>query len=31
VTLGPKSHCILIEKKWGNPIVCDDGVTIARK
>ena len=31
VTLGPKSHCVLIEKKWGNPIVCDDGVTIARK
>ncbi len=30
-TLGPKSHCILIEKKWGNPLVCDDGVTIAKE
>ena len=29
-TLGPKAHCVLIEKKWGNPIVCDDGVTIAK-
>jgi chaperonin GroEL len=31
VTLGPKSHCVLIEKKWGSPIVCDDGVTIAKE
>ena len=31
VTLGPKSHCVLIEKKWGSPIVCDDGVTIAKQ
>jgi chaperonin GroEL len=30
VTLGPKSRCVLIEKKWGSPIVCDDGVTIAK-
>jgi chaperonin GroEL len=30
-TLGPKSHCMLIERKWGNPIVCDDGVTIAKE
>jgi chaperonin GroEL len=30
VTLGPKSRCVLIEQKWGNPIVCDDGVTIAK-
>ena len=29
-TLGPQAHCVLIEKKWGNPIVCDDGVTIAK-
>jgi chaperonin GroEL len=29
-TLGPKSRCVLIEKKWGNPLVCDDGVTIAK-
>jgi chaperonin GroEL len=31
VTLGPKAHCVLIEKKWGSPIVCDDGVTIAKE
>jgi chaperonin GroEL len=31
VTLGPKSHCVLIEKKWGSPLVCDDGVTIAKE
>jgi len=30
VTLGPKSKSILIEKKFGSPVVCDDGVTIAR-
>lgn len=29
VTLGPKSKCVLIEKKWGKPLVCNDGVTIA--
>jgi chaperonin GroEL len=31
VTLGPKSRCVLIEKKWGSPIVCNDGVTIAKE
>jgi chaperonin GroEL len=31
VTLGPKARCVLIEKKWGSPIVCDDGVTIAKE
>jgi chaperonin GroEL len=31
VTLGPKAHCVLIERKWGSPVVCDDGVTIARE
>jgi len=30
VTLGPKARCVLIEKKWGSPVVCDDGVTIAK-
>ena len=30
VTLGPKSRCVLIEQKWSNPLVCDDGVTIAK-
>ncbi len=31
VTLGPKSKCILIERKWGKPLVCNDGVTIAKE
>lgn len=31
VTLGPKSKCVLIEKKFGRPLVCDDGVTIAKE
>ena len=30
VTLGPKSKCVLIERKFGAPIVCIDGVTIAK-
>src|SRR5579859_3833415 len=31
ITLGPKSKCVLIEKKWGSPIVCNDGITIAKE
>jgi len=31
VTLGPKSKSVLIQKKWGSPIVCNDGVTIAKE
>jgi chaperonin GroEL len=31
VTLGPKSKCVLIERKYAKPIVCNDGVTIARE
>jgi len=31
VTLGPKSKCVLIEKAFGRPIVCNDGVTIAKE
>ena len=31
VTLGPKSKSVLIQKKWGEPIVCNDGVTIAKE
>ncbi len=31
VTLGPRSKSGLIEKKWGAPIVCNDGVTIAKE
>ena len=31
VTLGPKSKSVLLQKKWGAPIVCNDGVTIAKE
>ena len=31
MTLGPKSKCVLIEKRWSRPIVCNDGVTIAKE
>jgi len=31
VTLGPKSKSVLIQKPWGAPIVCNDGVTIAKE
>jgi chaperonin GroEL (HSP60 family) len=31
VTLGPRSKSVLIEKKWGTPVVCNDGVTIAKE
>ena len=31
VTLGPKSKSVLIQKTWGTPIVCNDGVTIAKE
>jgi chaperonin GroEL len=31
VTLGPRSKSVLIEKKWSAPIVCNDGVTIAKE
>src|SRR5687767_10204388 len=31
VTLGPRSKCVLIGRKWGRPIVCNDGVTIAKE
>jgi len=30
VTLGPRGHCVALEKKWGAPEVIDDGVTIAK-
>ncbi|MFC1955431.1 chaperonin GroEL [Chloroflexota bacterium] len=30
VTLGPKGHCVALEKKWGAPSIIDDGVTIAK-
>jgi chaperonin GroEL len=31
VTLGPKSKAVLIQKSWGSPVVCNDGVTIAKE
>jgi chaperonin GroEL len=31
VTLGPKSKSVLIGKSWGPPIICNDGVTIAKE
>jgi chaperonin GroEL len=30
-TLGPKARSMLIERKFSAPIVCDDGVTIAKR
>jgi chaperonin GroEL len=31
ITLGPKSKSVLIQKKWGAPTVCNDGVAIAKE
>lgn len=31
ITLGPKSKSVLIQKPWGVPLVCNDGVTIAKE
>ncbi len=31
ITLGPKSKSVLIQRKWGAPIICNDGVTIAKE
>lgn len=31
VTLGPRSRSVLIGRPWDRPIVCNDGVTIARQ
>ncbi|MGE5626085.1 MAG: chaperonin GroEL [Bacillota bacterium] len=31
ITLGPKSKSVLIQRKFGRPLVCNDGVTIARE
>lgn len=30
ITLGPKSKCVLIQKQFSKPLVCNDGVTIAK-
>lgn len=31
VTLGPRSKSVLIQKSWGGPLICNDGVTIAKE
>ena len=31
VTLGPKGHNVVLERKWGAPIVTNDGVAIAKE
>ena len=31
ITLGPKSKSVLMQKKWGTPVVCNDGVAIAKE
>jgi len=31
VTLGPRSKSVLIQRSWGTPLVCNDGVTIAKE
>ena len=31
ITLGPKSKSVLIQKQWGAPVVCNDGVAIAKE
>ncbi len=31
VTLGPRSKSVLMQRAWGAPLVCNDGVTIAKE
>src|SRR4030067_908886 len=31
LTLGPKGHNVVLDKKWGAPTITNDGVTIARE
>ena len=31
ITLGPKSKSVLIQRSYGVPLVCNDGVTIAKE
>ena len=31
VTLGPKGRNVILDKKFGSPLITNDGVTIARK
>lgn len=30
-TLGPEARSVVLESKFGSPVVCDDGVTIAKR
>src|ERR687890_321595 len=31
ITLGPKGRNVVLEKKWGPPVITNDGVTIAKE
>ena len=31
LTLGPRGHNVILEKKWGAPVITNDGVTIAKE
>ncbi len=31
VTLGPRGHNVIIDKKWGAPTITKDGVTVAKE
>jgi len=31
VTLGPKGRCVVLDKKYGSPVISNDGVTIAKE
>ena len=31
ITLGPKGRNVLIDKKFGSPLITNDGVTIAKR
>ena len=31
VTLGPKGRNVVLERKWGAPLITNDGVSIARE
>jgi len=31
VTLGPKGRCVVLDRKFGSPIISNDGVTIAKE
>ena len=31
LTLGPKGRNVVLEKKWGAPVITNDGVTITKE